>query len=80
MIRFIDLRDQITCDGTKQFAWFDTIHEEFLKFSDVQVWDNWKDFVIDFKDDDDYKINQLTSRNLKRFEILFQWKDQLDTG
>ena len=73
MIRLVNLGDQISCDERKQFAWFDTISDKFLTFSETQAWFRWKDFVQDFEDDEDYAINQITSRNLRRFEQLFYY-------
>ena len=47
MIRFIDLRDQII-EGIDEFAWFDTVVDEFLNFADTQTWESWEDFVEDY--------------------------------
>lgn len=68
MIRFIDIGDQIFIDGeTKSFAWFDTITDEFLIFSDCQAWDSWNDFVDDYNFEKD--IPEILSLN--RFKHLF---------
>ena len=64
MIRFIDLGDQITLDGTKEFAWFDTITERFIEFNGTHVWDSWEYFESDAEGDED----------MDRFKRLFQWK------
>jgi len=72
MIRFIDLGYQITIEKTRQFAWFDTISDKFLEFSENQVWDSWGDFVNDFTEDRLWGIAGI--KMLNRFERLFQWK------
>ncbi len=48
MIRFIDLGDQIL-EGQREFAWWDTITDQFLEFSTSQRWENWKEFEVDFR-------------------------------
>lgn len=67
MVRFIDLGDQITTDGTEQFAWFDTITDEFMEFNGCQVWESWDEFVIDFvAEGEPHKLYPL-----KRFRRLY---------
>ena len=49
MIRFIDIGKQIAVDETdpewpRQFAFWDTIYDVFLRFDGEQVWDDWKSF------------------------------------
>jgi hypothetical protein len=48
MKRFIDLRGQ----GTGSlFAWYDTVRDEFKRFSyGSQDWSSWREFVHDFSD------------------------------
>lgn len=70
MIRFIDLGDQIL-GGEKEFAWYNTVTDQFLKLSDSQTWSCWKDFVEDFWGDVDYDPSP---EDLERFTRLFQWK------
>jgi hypothetical protein len=48
MIRFIDLKDQI-CEGTREFAWYDTVRDEFFGFPNAYTWESWEDFEEDFK-------------------------------
>lgn len=43
MKRFIDLGDQID-EGTKEFAWYDTILDRFEEFSGEQTWNCWDSF------------------------------------
>ena len=71
MIRFVDLGDQITCDGTKQFAWFDTITDTFESMNDYEVWENWEDFEIDFKTDREKWPGLDSTRPLQRYKDLF---------
>ena len=64
MIRFIDIREQIL-DGERNFAWFDTITDQFIEYNGTHVWSSWDEFINDFDGDE----NQLA-----RFERLYQWK------
>ena len=68
MIRFVDLGDQITCDGTKEFAWFNTIVDRFIEFNGTHVWETWKDFEEDAEGDED----------MDRFKRLFpkEWPQE----
>ncbi len=59
MIRFIDLKEQITDDF--EFAWYDTILDRFLEFSGSQTWDSWNEFERDFG----------PTENIQRFKNLF---------
>lgn len=52
MIRFIDLQEQIYCDGTQTFAWYDTVTSQFLEFNCSNYWETWDDF------EDDYYIEE----------------------
>jgi hypothetical protein len=47
MIRFIDLGKQIGIDEEwpREFAFFDTVSDKFLKFGNEQVWESWNDFL-----------------------------------
>jgi len=53
MIRIVNISkdDQVIADRDC-FAWFDTITDEFIDFSDNSVWASWGDFMDDFNDDD----------------------------
>lgn len=44
MIRFIDLGEQI-CEGTREFAFFDTTTDTFMNFDGDQAFESWKEFV-----------------------------------
>ena len=68
MIRFVDIGDQITLDGTKEFAWFDTIVDRFIEFNGTHVWDCWEVF------EEDYEHDEIMP--LSRFKSLFQWGNQ----
>ena len=68
MIRFIDLGDQITCDGCHQFAFFDTIRDKFIEFDDYCTWSSWEEFEECYDYDDTSFPN-----NLERFRRLFGW-------
>jgi hypothetical protein len=80
MIRFIDIGKQIAVDETdpdepRQFAFFNTIDSQFLKFDGEQVWSTWDEFVAAYaahyaahyisREADPY-----VDRELKRFEGL----------
>jgi hypothetical protein len=50
MIRFIDLGKQIASDETdpdypRQFAFYNTISDQFLSTNGGQVWYSWDDFL-----------------------------------
>jgi len=73
MIRFIDLGDQIL-EGTKHFAWFDTVIDTFETFNYSQTWECWKDF------EDDYNVEKecmegynIKLNSIERYKWLFQW-------
>ena len=44
MIRFIDLKGQIHFDDDPQFAWFNTVTDEFMEFDYQQTFDTWEEF------------------------------------
>jgi len=75
MIRFIDLGDQIL-EGTRQFAWFDTIVDRFDSFCDNQAWETWLEFETDFRHNDkEVAIANLGNlRPLERYKSLFPKK------
>ena len=63
MIRFINLTGQIFIDDDDPyFAWYDTVIDEFMTFSDCQVWDSWGDFVKDYDGDDLERFRRLIPR------------------
>jgi len=47
MIRFIDLTNQIT-EGTKEFAFYDTVTDKFVLFSGCQTWETIENFKQDY--------------------------------
>lgn len=64
MIRFVYIGGQILT-GRREFAWWCTVTDRFLEFSENQVWRDWSDFEFDFKteEDDDWE--------LARFLVLY---------
>ena len=68
MIRFVDIGDQVTLDGTKEFAWFCTIVDRFIEFNGTHVWDSWEGFKEDVE-------GETGAEDMERFERLFQWKE-----
>ena len=77
MTRFVDLGDQITCDGRKQFAWFDTVTDTFIEICGTHVWESWKDFAEDHY----IEYGELkgekgkgTIKDIESFKRLFGWK------
>lgn len=52
MKRFIDVRDQ---DIGYNFAWFDTVRNNFESHSDNETWDTWEEFEQDCRDKNDLK-------------------------
>ena len=49
MIRFIDLRGQITADREPHFAFFDTVRDRFLDINSEQDWHSIEDFMEAFE-------------------------------
>ena len=47
MIRFINIGEQI-CDGGSDFAWWDTVTDEFIRIYGETVWESWSDFEGDY--------------------------------
>ena len=66
MIRFINLTNQIIKDEFN-FAWYDTVRDEFIKVADSQVWDSWEDFKEDCQ-------NFHCGFDFERFQSLFPIK------
>ena len=75
MIRFIDLGDQIL-EGTKEFAWWNTITDSFMEFCGVQAWESWEEFERDFRHEDKrvYIVGEPDLYSISRFKGLFRWK------
>jgi len=53
MIRFIDLGKQIGLDEDwpREFAFYNTVVDDFIKLNGTVVWNNFKEFEQDFKAD-----------------------------
>ena len=75
MIRYIDLKDQ-RCEDYPEFAWFDTVRDEFIEFNGSQTWRCWDDFERDFKGTDGWSnlSGYSWSTELERFRGLFPKK------
>jgi len=72
MIRFIDLGDQIL-EGQREFAWWDTVVDEFEEFNTAQTWETWEDFAEDYlMEEANGTISQ--SHPLSRYKGLFPKK------
>ena len=53
MMRFIDLGKQIAVDETdpdypREFAFYNTVDDSFLRFNSGSTWESWNDFLSDF--------------------------------
>ena len=70
MIRFIDLKDQITCDGTHEFAWYDTVTDTFETHNYSQAWETWEEFEDDFHGDESYVYIE-GIHDIERYRRLF---------
>lgn len=72
MIRFIDLGDQIL-EGTKQFAFFDTVTDTFECFDNDEAWETWLEFETSFRHEQGQVIiaDLSNPRPLSRYKRLF---------
>jgi len=72
MIRFIDLGDQIL-EGTKHFAWWDTVTDTFETCNYEQAWETWLEFETAYRHDQAQVVitNLAVPRSLKRYKLLF---------
>ena len=54
MIRFIDLGNQIypLSEDERQFAWWNTIIDQFMTYNHNEVWDTWVEFEHDYREDE----------------------------
>ena len=71
MIRFIDLKEQIT-EKEFEFAWYSTVIDKFLEFGGNQTWYSWNEFKKDFE-----PIKEISE--IERFKNLFP-KNKLQKG
>lgn len=62
MIRFINLKDQIT-EGANEFAFYDTVTDSFCWFSGSQRWSSVEEFKQDYDDDDLQRFLNLIPKN-----------------
>ena len=77
MIRFIDLGDQIL-EGTKHFAWFDTVTDTFETYNYEQIWETWLEFKTAYRHDQSRAFMEFETRPLERYWGLFQWRKDWD--
>ena len=68
MIRFIDLGKQIAVDETdpdypRQFAFYNTVNDQFISVNGSQVFDSWREF-------DTYADGELTPEFILRCKRL----------
>lgn len=71
MIRFIDLGDQIL-EGSRQFAWWNTVVDQFMKYDYQHSWDTWEEFEHSYREDE-HELDLLanTVYTLERYKGLF---------
>jgi len=62
MIRFINLTNQITED-TKEFAFYNTVTDKFIEFSENQTWQSIDDFIQDYIGDEINRYLKLIPKN-----------------
>ena len=62
MIRFIYIDGQV-CDEVKEFSFWDTITDTYFIFNKSQMWSSIKDFIADFKTEE----NNAYQLELERF-------------
>ena len=82
MIIFINLTGQILIDDNEpNFAWYDTIKDEFMIFNGNQDWESWKDFKDDLRQYLNSQQATLFARQtiISRFEKLYQFDDIVRT-
>lgn len=64
MVRLVYIGEQIT-QGNNDFAWYDTITDEFISFAGQVVFDSWGDF------EESYTITAFPHSPIERFKTLF---------
>ncbi len=62
MIRFVYIGSQIV-DNSTDFAWFNTVTDQFIEFNGTHVWADWDEFEGDYTD---------KGVELSRFKRLYQ--------
>lgn len=64
MIRFVNLGNQISLEeGDTDFAFYDTVHGRFKRFSGNCVWSSWDDFELDYVGIDRERFRRLYEAN-----------------
>lgn len=75
MIRFINIGDQIT-DDNKDFAFYDTVREEFLTFSGFQRWRSVQEFKQDYDGNDIERFLNLIPKDWDvKKDKVYTWND-----
>jgi len=80
MIRYINIGDQIT-EGKSQFAWWNTVTNNFMEFNEEQRWDSWEEFERGFwievkcREGWPHEISE-PKKYLKRFKGLLGGKNE----
>ena len=79
MIRFINLTGQIAPDDDLEFAWYNTITDEFMRYSGSVTWSNFEDFEGDLMVDIRIACQpkEKSDEILKRFRALYPAKQTL---
>jgi len=73
MIRFINLTGQILIDDPEvNFAWFDTITDEFITFCGCQDWNTWKEFEQDLVLHYSRKVLELDTKDIQKMISRFK--------
>ncbi len=73
MIRFINLTGQIAPDDDFEFAWYNTVTDEFLRYSGSVTWSSFTDFEDDLMADIIVTVQpkKIADELLERFRALY---------
>lgn len=73
MIRFINLTGQIAPDDDLEFAWYNTITDEFMRYSGSVTWSSFEDFEDDLMADIRIACQpkEKSDEILRRFRALY---------
>lgn len=79
MIRFINLTGQIAPDDEFEFAWYDTITDEFMRYGGTVTWTSFKEFESDLLSDlrRTHTKENIQDEMLGRFRSLYPAKQTL---
>jgi hypothetical protein len=77
MVRFIFIGGQIT-EGNQDFAWYDTVTDEFISFAGRVVFDSWDDFEESHRTENSGLFLWMGNQpHIERFRPLFHILDDL---